>query len=106
MGLEDLNGALIKIPVAWTGGPYVCSAILASTDDVSAVTAKRRTNLATGIVIPAEFGLQSPVPEVIEPDAGVVAGDEELYRAVGVIWRLGNRIDASNLAALGIPSAC
>lgn len=88
-----------------SGWPQVGTAILTSADDMLSVVAERGANLAAGIFVAAEFGLEGAVAEVVEADARIVAGDEQLHFAVGIAAGNAHRIDARDFTALGIAAA-
>lgn len=68
------------------------------------VVTERRTDLAGGVLIAPVFGLETAIPKIVQSDAGIVAGDQELHLALWIVGGLHDRVDAGDLAALGIPS--
>lgn len=102
LSLKHFYSTFIRLLVVPTRRPDVGSAVLATTYHVFPVVAKGGTDLAGVVLVSAEFCLQSPVLEVVESNSGVIARNKKLYLSIRVVGRLDNRIDACNLASLGI----
>lgn len=69
------------------------------------VVAKRGADLAAGVLISTKLGLQGPVFEIVQPDSGIITGNQKLDISVWIVGRLGDGVDPCNLATLGIASA-
>jgi hypothetical protein len=102
MCLEDLYSSLFGVSLYCTNGPYVCTAVFTSTDDVLAVVCECGSDLTAGIFVSAELGLQGSGTEIVHSDARVIASDQELNSASDVALGDNHRIDAGDFATLGI----
>ena len=102
MGFEHLNGTPVFADFRSASRPDVCFPIFGAADNVFGVFAEGGVNLGAGVFVAFEFNLQALIPKIVYPDARIVASDQDLYIAVGVIGRVGDRLDAGDFAAFSI----
>jgi hypothetical protein len=67
-------------------GPDIGFAIFTPTYNIPPIIAKGCMDLTAGVLIPAKFNLQVPITEVVESDAGIIAGDEKLDFPIRIAW--------------------
>lgn len=103
---EHLHGCLIPFrrvlfllrQIRCSKTPDIRLAVLAATNNISPAIAHARSDLAAVVLVALKFDLQTLVPEIVKPDAGVVAGDQDLDVAIRAVLCL----DPRDLAPFGI----
>lgn len=76
MCLEDLHRSFVFLLLGRAGRPDVSFPILTTTDDISSIVTEAGMYLAASVFVPSELHLQAFVSQVVQPDAGVIAGYE------------------------------
>lgn len=91
--IQHFDGFLIRFVLCHVNGPNVCSAILAPTNDVPTIIGEAGSDLAGGVFVAAEFGLQQSGLEVVKSDARIIAGHQQLDFTVRIIGGLGHGVN-------------
>src|SRR6266498_1376572 len=105
MGFEYFNRPLILFFVHMPSRPDVRFAIFTSTNHVPSIVAECGVDLAACILVPAKLDLEVPVPEIVEPDTGVITCNKKFNFSVWIIGGQRDRVHTGNLASFCIPAS-
>ncbi len=104
MCLENLHRSFVLLLLGRAGRPDVRFPIFTATDDISSIVTEAGMYLTASIFVPSELHLQALVSQVVQSDAGVIAGYEQLDISIRISgWEV-HCLYASDFAPFSIPS--